>query len=715
MDFPSLRKPFSGLSIQNKFLLINLAATTSALLFAVIMAVRSEYITSRDSVMESLLIQARMVASNTTAALVFNDAKTAKEVLQAFSESSDVQSASIYSADGNMLARYMKHGLAEDVTEPARFATDDSTRLHKSRTQTRDSGFLIQNKIDIAHDIDLDNELIGRLFIRADISHLIDDVMHYLYYTSMMALIGLGLASLLLLKLKNSITLPLKKLTDVMDTVIHNDDYSIRAEANDIDEIGALAKYFNKMLTHIQVNDQKLAHELSERYKAEKHLDKLAYYDVITDLPNRHFFHDHLNAAVDRSIESGHTAVLLFLDLDDFKVVNDTLGHKMGDLLLKQVSARLANVLRKDDYLCRVGGDEFAIVLEDVAEISIVSSIAEKCTNALSNPFVFEDRKFFIGVSIGISICPDDAVNANTLLVNADMAMYEAKLHGKNNYQFFSSEINDVYSRKYQLQTDLRLAIKRNELELFYQPQVCARNESLVGVEALMRWNHPEKGLISPDEFIPIAEETGLIQPIGQWLIQTACRHGKQLVNAGLSDFTVAINISGLQIRDDAFTNEVSLALQRAGLEPRYLELELTESTLMNDGEFVVDNLSRLQNLGVHIAIDDFGTGYSSMSYLKRFPINKLKIDRGFISGLPQSSEDMAITRAIIAMAHGLKIEVIAEGVETLGQAECLRTHNCDVFQGFLYAKPMPFQDLLEVNTRRNSKYSPLQIIKGGI
>ncbi|MGB5396670.1 MAG: EAL domain-containing protein, partial [Gammaproteobacteria bacterium] len=199
-----------------------------------------------------------------------------------------------------------------------------------------------------------------------------------------------------------------------------------------------------------------------------------------------------------------------------------------------------------------------------------------------------------------------------------------------------------------------------------------------------------------------------------QWLIQSACRHGKQLVNAGLSEFTVAINISGLQIRDGGFTNEVSLALQRAGLEPRYLELELTESTLMHDGEFVVDNLSRLQNLGVHIAIDDFGTGYSSMSYLKRFPINKLKIDRGFISGLPQSSEDMAITRAIIAMAHGLKIEVIAEGVETLAQAECLRTHNCDVFQGFLYAKPMPFQDLLEMNSRRNSKYSPLQIIKGG-
>ncbi|MGB5395818.1 MAG: diguanylate cyclase, partial [Gammaproteobacteria bacterium] len=594
-----------------------MAATTSALLFAVIMAVRSEYITSRDSVMESLLIQARMVASNTTAALVFNDAKTAEEVLQAFSESSDVQSASIYSADGNMLARYIKHGLAEDVTEPDQFATDDSTRLQKSRTQTHDSGFLIQNKIDIAHDIDLDNELIGRLFIRADISHLIDDVMQYIYYTSMMALIGLGLASLLLLKLKSSITLPLKKLTDVMDTVIHNDDYSIRAEANDIDEIGALAKYFNKMLTHIQVNDEKLAYELSERYKAEKHLDKLAYYDVITDLPNRHFFHDHLNAAVDRSIESGRTLVLLFLDLDDFKVVNDTLGHKMGDLLLKQVSARLSNVLRKDDYICRVGGDEFAIVLEDVAGISIVSSIAEKCIKALSNPFVFEDRKFYIGVSIGISVCPDDAVNANILLVNADMAMYEAKLHGKNNYQFFSREINDVYSRKYQLQSDLRLAIKRNELELFYQPQVCANNASLVGVEALMRWNHPEMGMISPEEFIPIAEETGLIQPIGQWLIQSACRHGKQLVNAGLSEFTVAINISGLQIRDDGFTNEVSLALQRAGLEPRYLELELTESTLMHDGEFVVDNLSRLQNLGVHIAIDDFGTGYSSMSYLK--------------------------------------------------------------------------------------------------
>ena len=713
MGFRRIRKPLSALSIQNKLLVINLAATTIALLFAVIMAVRSEYITSRDSVMESLLIQARMVASNTTAALVFGDAKAAEDVLQAFSESSDVQLASIYSVDGKLLARYIKQGLAEEVTEHNLLGNYD--RSGGVKTLTHDTGFLLKNKIDIAHDIDLENEMIGRLYIKADISHLIDDVIDYLYYTTMMALIGLGLASLLLLKLKSSVTRPLQELAEVMDTVIRNDDYSIRAKDNDIDEIGTLAKYFNKMLTHIQVNDEKLAHELSERNKAQKHLDKLAYYDVITDLPNRHFFHDHLNNAVARSIDSGRTLALLFLDLDDFKVINDTLGHKMGDLLLKQASARLSNVLREDDYICRVGGDEFAIVLEDVTEIESVPLVAEKCIRALSNPFVFEDRKFFIGVSIGVSICPDDAVNANVLLVNADMAMYEAKLHGKNNYQFFSSEINDVYSRKYQLQSDLRLAIKHNQLELYYQPQVSAKDESFVGVEALMRWNHPEKGIISPDEFIPIAEETGLIQSMGQWLIQTACHHGRQLVNSGLSDVTVAINISGLQIRDIGFTDVVSLALKHAGLEPRHLELELTESTLMNDGECVIDNLNRLQSLGVHIAIDDFGTGYSSMSYLKRFPINKLKIDRSFISGLPRSSEDVAITHAIIAMAHGLNLGVIAEGVETQAQAECLRAYNCDVFQGYYYARPMTFENLLEQNHRRNSKFSPLQIIKGGI
>ena len=697
----NLRKPFTDLSIQNKILVINLSVTTTALLFAVIMAVAGEYITKRDFIMESLHVQAKMVADNTTAALVFDDPKGAKETLQAFVASSDVQIAIIYNENGDVLADYIKQGLDTDTSKintshPDIFSgVQDHDKLHRHD----DKGLLIDN-IHIIQDIEFEGKKIGQLFIEADISNLYSNIFNYLIYTSIVAIIGLSLASLLLLKLRKSISQPLQDLSQLMDTVIKDNDYSIRTEHISGDEIGKLSRGFNEMLAHIQVNDEKLAYELTERYRAEKHLDKLAYYDVITDLPNRHFFHEHLDRSIEHAITTKQTMALLFLDLDNFKIVNDTLGHKTGDLLLKQASARLSNVLRQNDYICRIGGDEFAIIIEKIIHMDDISIVSEKCIEALSNPFVFDGNNFFIGVSIGISFCPDDTASANDLLVYSDMAMYEAKIRGKNNFQFYNREMNEEHSRKYQLESDLRHAIEQDQMELYYQPQVDARSGALIGVEALMRWNHPEKGLISPDEFIPIAEETGLILPLGQWLIDTACQHCNQMQLAGLKGVTTAINISGIQIRDMTFIDTVSKALERSGIEPGYLELELTETILMDDSALVIDKVKRLKTLGVHVAIDDFGTGFSSMNYLKSFPISKLKIDKSFISGLPQSSEDMAITRAIIAMAHGMNIRVVAEGVEHDDQVDFLCEQGCDVFQGYYYARPIPFDDFLKLNNK---------------
>jgi diguanylate cyclase (GGDEF)-like protein len=498
-----------------------------------------------------------------------------------------------------------------------------------------------------------------------------------------------------------------------MGSVIQENDYSIRVKNNSDDEIGVLSQGFNKMLAHIQVNDEQLAFELSERYKAEEHLDKLAYYDVTTDLPNRHFFHKQLDSAVELAITTKQKMVLLFLDLDNFKIVNDTAGHKIGDLLLKQASSRLSNVLRKNDYICRIGGDEFAIIIEDVNDIDNVSIVTKKCIESLSNPFIFDEHKFFIGVSIGVSICPDDTITANDLLVNADMAMYEAKIRGKNNYQYFNQEMNEVHSYKYQLESDLRHAVQKNQMELYYQPQVNADNGSLTGFEALMRWNHPEKGMIKPNEFVPIAEETGLISPLGKWLINTACQHGKQLIASGLENITIGINISAIQLRENTFVDDVTNALKSSGLDPTSLEIELTESILMDDSELVIKKVNQLKSLGIHIAIDDFGTGFSSMSYLKSFPVSKLKIDKSFILGLPKSSEDMAIVRAIIAMAHGLNINVIAEGVERSDQVELLRHYDCDMFQGYYYAKPMAFNDVLKLNSLQKNTNNKLRIVNG--
>lgn len=710
MGFAQIKETLREGSIQKKLLVINLSVTTVALLFAVIMAVVGEYITKRDFIMESLQVQARMVANNTTAAIVFNDNKGARETLQAFAASSDVYTAIIYDEAGDVFASYVKDKAGAIEKMPPVLPLDKG--VSNSEEWLFEDSLILNNKIHISQSINFESKSIGSLFIQADISSLYDDILNYLFYTTSVALLGLALASLLLLKLRKSITRPLQQLTGLMGAVIKENDYSLRADNNSDDEIGVLSQGFNKMLAHIQVNDEKLAYELSERYKAEEHLDKLAYYDVTTDLPNRHFFHKQLDHAVDRAVTSKKKMVLLFLDLDNFKIVNDTAGHKTGDLLLKQASSRLSNVLRQNDYICRIGGDEFAIILENINGIDDVSIVTNKCIESLINPFVFDGNKFFIGVSIGVSICPDDTISANELLVNADMAMYEAKIRGKNNFQFFNNEMNEVHSHKYKLESDLRHAIQKNQLELYYQPQVDSDSGFLIGVEALMRWHHSEKGMVSPTEFIPIAEETGLILPLGKWLIDNACRQGKQLVDSGLEDIIIAINISGIQMREHTFIDGIKNALKDSGLAPESLEIELTESTLMSDSELIIQKVNELKNLGIHVSIDDFGTGFSSMNYLKSFPISKLKIDKSFVSGLPKSSEDIAIVRAIIAMAHGLGIEVIAEGVENVSQVEMLSNYDCDMFQGYYYAEPMPFNELLKLDSPQIKIKKKLRVIK---
>lgn len=668
------------LSIQNKFIIINIAVVIITLLFASTMAVVNEYRNQRNFFQESIQVQAKIVANNTIAALVFKDKKSASRILQAFTVSLDIHTAIIHDDSGKIFARYIKNKKGNSVANIKKLSS------------------IFNDQIHIYEPITFENENIGSLYIQADTSGIYADIINYLIYTVIIAAICLAFASLLLFKLSKNITQPLLKLTELMQTVIKNNDYSIRIENQSEDEIGILSEGFNKMLAYIQLNDERLAHELSERYKTEEHLDKLAYYDVTTSLPNRHSFHKQLDEAVTRAKITNQKMVLLFLDLDNFKKVNDTAGHKTGDKLLKQASSRLSSTLRTNDYMCRIGGDEFAIIIENVNDMHAVSIVTKKCIESLSNPFELDGKIFFIGVSIGISICPDDTCNSNDLLINADMAMYEAKTQGKNNYQYYNPEMNRKHSHKFQIESDLRHAISKDQLELHYQSQIDSKTEKVVGFEALMRWQHPEKGYISPEVFIPIAEKTGLILPLGKWLIDTACKHTSELLNSGLTDFTTAINISGIQIRDKLFIKNITESLHKFDLNPKYLEIELTESTLMNDSELVIQKVNELKKLGIKIAIDDFGTGFSSMSYLKSFPVSKLKIDKDFITGLPNSNEDIAIIRAIIAMSHGLNIDVIAEGVERKNQVTILKDYNCDMFQGFYYSKPIPFEELLKKN-----------------
>ena len=423
--------------------------------------------------------------------------------------------------------------------------------------------------------------------------------------------------------------------------------------------------------------------------QAENHLHYLAHVDPVTQLPNRHEFNDALAYALARADRQDSSVGLLLLDLDNFKVVNDTLGHHCGDQLLKLVSERLVAILRTTDIICRIGGDEFVVIVEPADDASEMASVARKILAVLAEPFALEGHQLYVSASIGVSLYPFDAHDVATLTRNADTAMYHAKHQGKNRYAMFQSEMELRAQRRLRMEANLRRALQNEELYLHYQPQIDLRSGRIVGVEALVRWTCREMGQLSPAEFIPVAEESGIIVDLGRWVLQSACRQAASWCKAGLLDSLehVAVNLSACQARDPGLMDDIHAILHETQLPHGLLELEITEGVLMDNVHANVELMRRLQDTGIHLSIDDFGTGYSSMSYLKRLPIDQLKIDRSFVHDLPGEGE--AIVTAIIAMAHSLHLKVVAEGVETLQQVEFLRKAGCDNVQGFFFARPM--------------------------
>lgn len=439
-----------------------------------------------------------------------------------------------------------------------------------------------------------------------------------------------------------------------------------------------------------------------ERKEAEERLDYLAHYDPLTSLPNRALFRDRLTQALARADRGGRLAALMFLDLDRFKTINDTLGHDIGDLLLKTVAHRLRRCVRDEDTVARLGGDEFTVILEELAGIEDAGIVAKKIIEALAPPFVLDGHEVFVTPSIGITVYPLDSNDLDNLLKNADAAMYRVKEEGRNNYQFYTAEMNARTLERLALENNLRHALERNEFVLYYQPKVDLIKGQIVGMEALMRWIHPTRGIVSPTEFIPLLEETGMIIPVGEWLLRTACRQNNAWQNAGFPHLRMAVNLSARQFQQNDLVHSVSRVLEETGLAADYLELEITESLLMQNPENATDILNKINALGVvRIDIDDFGTGYSSLSYLKRFPISTVKIDASFVHGIPDDLEDVAIVVAVIAMSHSLHLKVIAEGVENEKQLTFLREHNCDELQGYVFSPPLPpaeFEQLLRKN-----------------
>jgi len=432
--------------------------------------------------------------------------------------------------------------------------------------------------------------------------------------------------------------------------------------------------------------------DISERKLAQQRVNYLAYYDALTGLPNRMLLREHLNTAVAAARRRGRGVALLFLDLDRFKIINDSLGHSFGDLLLRQVASRLKNEIRQEDTVARVGGDEFLILLNNVENFAEVEVIATRIVKSVMGEFVIQGRTVSVTCSLGISVFPEHGEDAEALIKNADMAMYSAKEQGSNTFCFFTDEMNMVLMERLNLENGLRSAIDKGELFLVYQPQINIANGSVIGMEALIRWQSREWGLVMPDRFIRVAENSGLIVPIGEWVLRTACRQMKQWQDNGLLLAPIAVNVSAVQFRQEGFRELIKQVLDETGLDPQYLELELTESLLLSNEDVMFEVLNGLKSMGLKLAIDDFGTGYSSLSYLRQFPVTKLKIDRSFIREVELNLDDAAITAAIISMAKVLDLKVIAEGIENEAQLLFLMKHECDEGQGYFFSRPLNVQ-----------------------
>ncbi len=436
------------------------------------------------------------------------------------------------------------------------------------------------------------------------------------------------------------------------------------------------------------------ARDISERKEAEEVINFQAYHDLLTHLPNRALLKDRLSLAIAHARRNKRKLAVMFLDLDRFKLVNDTLGHTMGDRLLKAVANRLQSCLRRGDTLARFGGDEFTLLLPEVRTKDDVVVIASKILDRLNAPFVIDGHELFVGASIGISIYPEAGDSEEALIQNADIAMYQVKGRGKNGYQFFSEEMNNSFSTRLSLERELRNGLAQGELKVYYQPQVSLDTGRITGVEALVRWQHPIRGLVSPIDFLPMAEETGLICQIDEFVQAQAFQDVAYWRSRGREDFQVSVNLSAVQLEKDGFVDRFVATLQQSGLEAQAVKLEITENTLMQDMEVIIPKLKELRRLGVHIAIDDFGTGYSSLSYLQQFPIQTLKIDRSFVGDIRADESDASIVNAIVAMARGLKLDLIAEGVENRTQLRYLHAQGCSEGQGFIFSKPVPANDI---------------------
>jgi diguanylate cyclase (GGDEF)-like protein len=685
--------------LRRKIILAIMVISTVSLMLASAAFIANDRLTTRQVADEILNTLAEIIATSSSAAVLSGDRAAARENLMFLSRKHHIQAAAIYANDGRLVAVYRKDSRDEQLPNPVGMPEG---------VQYRD------NHVELYSRMRHQDVPAGYVYLRSDVGIIAEHMQWYVNVVSIVLLTSLLIASILSKQLQRIITDPVLRLSRIARQIISESNYSLRVTGTGHDEIGNLITDFNEMLDQIQLRDnelklhkveletrvanrtaeleianKKLVAAKEQAVSVAKQMEYHAHHDPLTGLPNRVLLKDRINTALSHAHREQCMMALLFLDLDRFKVINDSLGHAIGDQLLRVVSRRLMNCIRAEDTVARFGGDEFMVLLPSISGSSDAGRIGTKIIDALVKPVWCHGHELHITTSIGISIFPFDGTDTDTLVKNADISMYRAKTLGRNKLIYYTAEMNAMSRRQLTLETNLRKALKKNELELVYLPKIDITCNLIIGAEALLRWEHGTMGIVSPSDFIPVAEDSGLIVTIGEWVIRTAFAQLRKWHDAGHNRLSIAVNLSYAQLSRHGLLHTVRQALQESGIDAGMAEFEITENVVMQNVDAVIATLEIMKRMGFSIAMDDFGTGYSSLSYLRRLPVDTVKIDQSFVREVPDNKNDVSIAQAIIAMAKSLGLAVVAEGVENTKQMNFFRQQGVNLQQGYLFSEPV--------------------------
>jgi len=675
-----------SVSIKNKLLIVTSFAVGFSLFLVLVLFIYLNSENEWSKLNDRLTIQAEIIANNSLTAVVFDDSVAAEEILAALKVDSMIEHAKITTNASTTFAVYNNLNPSNDVN-----SNDTFIPLVK----------WLRMRILIKHDIHYKGENIATVHIAASLNNLYRNNLHYVFITLLVSFFSMCLTMLLSNFLLKRITAPILKLTKTANKITHLSNYTVRAEIQSKDEIGDLTHSFNEMLDEIQRKDRLMEKNVAERTSEliilNKKLQHQATHDTLTGLANRMLFDDRLQLELIHAQRAGEKVAVMYFDLDHFKAINDTLGHDIGDELLIAVTKRMKGVVREGDMLCRIGGDEFTLILNAVDKGTDVELVAQKMLTAFSEPFFCKEHELTVSSSIGISLYPEHSQSKEQLKQFADIAMYHSKHSGRNKYCFFMPQMHkenmqSVNSRVL-MKRQLKEAVEHGELQIYYQPQVDMQRR-IIAVEALLRWQNAENRMISPEIFIPLAEESGLIQGLEEWAFTEICRHYAKWKAEGIAELKVSLNISGFRLRQHNFNHFIEQSLQDLDLSPNFLIFEISENEIMQNFKDMEKVLNQLHEKGIQIAVDNFGTGYTSLNYLQQLPIDEFKIDAEFVRQLGSHYDETSVVRAIISLADSLNKSVVAMGVERETQASYLRDINCYAMQGYLFSKPMTEVDV---------------------